>query len=104
MKTSEIIDAALDLLPDESYWCQGTGSREVDGKMQHCIVGAVMAVDCGRNDWDNQTRALEAIRRQLCEMSPLAISPIGAYNDSHTFADAIALMEKARAALQEAGE
>lgn len=107
MKPSEVIDKALtEIIPDESRWCQ-TLLETDDGK--HCMAGAMMVAAHDRLEYP-ATFALEDdpyyVARQACmDVIAEVDSPhsIPSFNDSNSYDAVRAVMEKARAGLQEKG-
>lgn len=111
MKPSEVIDKALtEVIPDESAWCQKSLSTE-DGK--HCMAGAMMAAARGnvahflaglsnRESDDPYYAARLACIKVLVDLDLNDSLP--RFNDNHLYSEVRAVMEKARAELQEKGQ
>lgn len=100
MKPSEVIDGALGVLADESDWCQGDLYRytSADNKEQFCLVGALQHITVG----EGYQGAICAVGRVVTEQ--YRTKGIGNWNDSHTFPEVRAVLEKAKANLEEAGQ
>jgi len=106
MKPSEILDKALtEVIPDESRWCQ---DALFEGGDRCCLAGAMMiAADAmrasnGTPEHLDYMAARAAVMRVLLERGEGQSVP--RFNDSHTYDEVRAVMEKARAGLQEAGQ
>lgn len=122
MKSSEILDRALSVIPDASRWTQGGRYRRMGQESeQYCAVGALsMAI------WGSP-HAMVADRPDTLSTTEIRLSPEQAaarnalchaifeqvgHNSIITFNDAMGrkydeirvIFEKARAALQERGE
>lgn len=107
MKPSEVVDKVLtDVLVDESCWNRERASwRDPEtGKTTYCIVGSLSkARDLMGLELSSTDSVFKMVRQQIRAIEGCE-SCIGAWNGKHTFPEVIQLLEKTRAALQEAGE
>lgn len=118
MKPSEVLDKALDVLADESDWCQrklydAVGAETGEIKMQHCMVGALqVAMAGGHNNvrWGHVPYSFlnrdvrEAIHNVLAEQYGWRSDDLGFFNDTHAYSEVRSTMEKAKANLEEQGQ
>lgn len=118
MKPSEVLDKALDVLADESDWCQrklydAVGAETGEIKMQHCMVGALhVAMAGGHNHvrWDHAPYSSlnrdvrEALSNVVTEQYGWCGDGLGFFNDTHTYSEVRSTMEKAKAHLEEQGQ
>ena len=121
MKPSEIIDKALvEVIPDESRWCQRALCDIHTG--QHCAMGALRVAAYGSilqpvlidhengayheiayHEMSNVSAAIQEIERCIEACTGLDW-PLFSFNDTHTYPEVREMMEKARAGLQEEGQ
>jgi hypothetical protein len=106
LKPSEIIDKALtEVMPDESHWMQGDLCND-DG--QYCMAGAMQqAAGALHKFFVSQEYGDYLAARRFC-LEVIAeqhgVQTLPHFNDSYTYDEVRAVMEKARSGLQEAGQ
>lgn len=109
MKPSEVIDEALTKhIPDEDHWCQGAYH---DGQ-RHCLVGSLLIVEEMREGLVERPRVFAsrmAAQYRIYSLLEESATPLAQgivnFNDAPdtTYDDVRAILEKARASLQEEG-
>lgn len=116
MKPSEIIDKALtEFIPDESKWTKRTRVRQLlGGEQQYCLLGALSMAHHGTayvldnlHSVDSLAPEEERVRKIIADiiMAETGGSTIWWYNDheDRTYDEVRAVLEKARAGLEEQG-
>lgn len=90
MNTLEILTAARTLIHDPDHWCQGTYvDFRLDGDA-YCLSGAIFKISAGEYD---------AADRSMIQLSEIAHSTVTFFNDTHTHAEVIGLLDQAIAEL-----
>jgi hypothetical protein len=99
-----ILDRMRDLLASPDRWCRGTPYTRVNREKPEsvCILGALGIVEIGCAVGWGQTDAGITVQRML-ERFVGGIA-LGSYNDTHSHADILALIDKARAEFIRAGQ
>lgn len=87
-----------ELLADPARWCQGTAARDSGGRevyveepdaVRFCLTGALWKV------YGMTGPALYHAIQAVSDVNPDVKDALGQWNDSHTHADVLALVEKA---------
>lgn len=95
MKTLEHLKAVRELLSDESHWTQGEAARSEDGRAvspqekeacSWCLIGAAIKVAEEGSDAHQILRALKEAG---------SIKYVHHFNDSHSHAEVLQLLDKA---------
>jgi hypothetical protein len=110
MKPSEVIDKALtDYIPDAAHWTRGA-FRAVGGEdEQFCMLGAIGMAQSEHAlvpELAYGGKAYVAIKEVVGELTGGDCGCVGEFNDTiaKDYDEVRAVMEKARASLQERGE
>lgn len=112
MKPSEVIDKALtDYIPDAAHWTKGTFRIASGGgdDEQYCMLGAIgmaQSESALAPELAYGGKAYAAIKAVINELTGSPNACVGEFNDTIAkgYDDVRAVMEKARANLQECGE